>query len=272
MAKVPWLVKHCAISYCYSIPILLEMLDRNHQSAGIWTLAPTFDSSFHPEIRLAPLAYTQDESKRVAHLFSGTYSTGDEATKEHFMMSADQYSMIHLATHAAANRSYGNESFISFQPNPSVEAQILKASEIYGMTLPLDLMSLSACETASGELIPGEGIIGLSRSMAYAGVKRLMTTLWQVDDRSTYELVTNFYEALKSGLAPSHALRKSKVQFIQRELNGPNAHPFTWAGLILIGDPAAITFHASITWLYYLIPLALFLFVLLRYRKFQKKN
>jgi CHAT domain-containing protein len=95
---------------------------------------------------------------------------------------------------------------------------------------------LSACETGLGKLASGEGIIGLSRSLTYAGAKNQIVSLWQVADQSTAELMIDFYKVhlgLSDPLPYSESLQKAKLKMIQSE---KFSFPYYWAPFILIGN------------------------------------
>ena len=95
-------------------------------------------------------------------------------------------------------------------------------------------MVLSACDTALGEEIEGEGIVGIVRGFMYAGSKRVVASLWQVADAATSELMDRFYvEMLANGLAPSDALRRAKLHIMsQRKWH----HPYYWAAFSFQGE------------------------------------
>jgi CHAT domain-containing protein len=96
---------------------------------------------------------------------------------------------------------------------------------------------LSACETALGREIPGEGLVGLTRGFMYAGTARVVASLWKVDDAATAELMTLFYAGMLDHrhLSPSAALRQAKRDLQTRE-EGRWASPYYWAGFPLQGE------------------------------------
>ena len=113
------------------------------------------------------------------------------------------------------------------------------------MRLDSDLVVLSACETALGKEVDGEGIIGLTRAFQYAGARTVLASLWEVADESTAALMARFYSGLKDGLAKDEALRQAQLTFIAGPVtvgSGEDAierdlrHPFYWAAFQLYGD------------------------------------
>jgi len=110
----------------------------------------------------------------------------------------------------------------------------LRMHEIYNLRLPADLVVLSACQTALGRDIRGEGLIGLTRGFMYAGARSVVASLWQVDDESTAELMKRFYRAmLKEKRRPADALRAAQLE-MSRDKRW--SAPFHWAGFILQGE------------------------------------
>ena len=113
---------------------------------------------------------------------------------------------------------------------------MLYAGEIYNLKLNADLVVLSACETGLGKVKPGEGLIGLTRALLYAGSKNIIVSLWKVDDRGTQFFMTDFYRLLlqeKSATAGySGILRQTKLDLIS---TGSLSHPFYWSPFILVG-------------------------------------
>jgi CHAT domain-containing protein len=108
------------------------------------------------------------------------------------------------------------------------------AYELYKLKLSAALVVLSACQTALGEQIRGEGLISLTRPFMYAGAPRIVASLWQVPDRATAELMTLFYRAIfRDHLSPAAALRHAQLT-LQRSPRWSS--PYFWAGFTLQGD------------------------------------
>jgi len=110
----------------------------------------------------------------------------------------------------------------------------LRMSEIFNLEMPADLVVLSACQTALGKEIKGEGLVGLTRGFMHAGAQRVVASLWQVDDLATAELMKHFYHGmLKENLRPAAALRSAQIEMskIPRW-----SSPYYWAGFIIQGE------------------------------------
>lgn len=161
----------------------------------------------------------------------------NDATESRFKSSPlRNYQYLHLATHAFASDTSAGRAGIAFHPeqnSQSGEDGILYAEEIYSLDLNNELIVLSACETGTGEVRTGEGIIGLSRAFQYAGADKLLVSLWNVEDRSTARLMISFYKGLQEGAKPYEALRSAKQRLIE---GYTYAHPRYWSPFIFIGN------------------------------------
>jgi CHAT domain-containing protein len=148
-----------------------------------------------------------------------------------------KFRYIHFATHGFVNTDNPELSGILLaQDANSKEDGVLFSGEIYNLNLNADMIVLSACETGLGKIRKGEGIIGLSRALLYAGTKNIVVSLWKVSDESTSELMIDFYDNIlnqnyTNGIYTT-SLRYSKLNMIN---NTKYAHPFYWSPFILIG-------------------------------------
>ncbi len=149
-----------------------------------------------------------------------------------------RYRIVHFATHALVNpeRPYLSGLLLSLvdeQGKP--QDGFLSLNQIYNLNLPADLVVLSACQTAKGKEVKGEGIIGLTRAFMYAGAPRVVASLWKVDDAATSEMVKLFYKGiLKQGLRPAAALQAAQLEMSKHKLWNS---PYYWAGFVLQGEP-----------------------------------
>jgi len=109
----------------------------------------------------------------------------------------------------------------------------LTAREIFNMRLNAELVTLSACETGLNEIKPGGELIGLTRSLLYAGTPSVIVSLWIVDSTSTQELMLEFYRLLKNGKDKADALKEAQIKIMEKP---EYSHPYYWAPFILVGD------------------------------------
>jgi len=144
------------------------------------------------------------------------------------------YSIVHLATHGIVDEENPELSRIFLQNDSEAEDGNLYSGEIYNLHLNANLVTLSACQTGLGKISKGEGVIGLSRALVYAGAKNIIVSFWSVADESTAELMTDFYKSLLQNTTPTFTtgLRDAKLELIEK---GKYAAPYFWAPFILIG-------------------------------------
>jgi CHAT domain-containing protein len=148
-----------------------------------------------------------------------------------------RYAIIHFATHGLINNQNPELSGIILS---LVDEQgrsrngFLRLYDIYNLKLAADLVVLSACQTALGKEIKGEGLVGLTRGFMYAGAPRVVASLWQIDDRATAELMGRFYEAMfRQGLRPAAALRSAQVSMWKEKRWQA---PHSWAAFTFQGE------------------------------------
>ena len=147
-----------------------------------------------------------------------------------------RYRIVHFATHGVLHASHPELSGIVMSlvdENGRPRDGFLRAHQIRNLDLPVDLVVLSACQTALGPVIKGEGMVGLTHGFMSAGAARVMVSLWRVSDRSTAELMQRFYrKMLEEGLPPAAALRAAQISMWRQERwEAPHA----WAGFVLQG-------------------------------------
>lgn len=145
--------------------------------------------------------------------------------------------ILHFATHSIINNDYPELSgivlsLVDREGNP--KNGFLQLQEIYNLKFSANLVVLSACQTALGKEVKGEGLVGLTRGFMYAGAKQIIASLWKVDDRATAELMKYFYQnLLKNNQSPSNALREAQLQMMKQ----PRwKSPYYWAAFVLQGD------------------------------------
>jgi CHAT domain-containing protein len=145
--------------------------------------------------------------------------------------------MLHFATHGLLNAEHPALSGLVLSlVTEKGEARIrfLTLPDVYKLNLSADLVVLSACQTALGKEIRGEGLVGLVRGFMYAGAPRVVASLWKVDDVATSPLMERFYQGmLVEKQRPVAALRQAQKWLrIQRRWQ----HPYYWAGFVLQGE------------------------------------
>lgn len=216
-----------------------------------------------------PLLFSEQEIEQL----EGIKLTREQGTKSNFLKYKDEVSVIHLATHAIVNNEDPSRSFIAFFPDKAEENNYkLFAHELYNTTMSqTQLAFLSACETAQGKLVSGEGIMSLSRAFAYAGCPNMITSLWKAEDHTTAFISQRFYHHLKNGLDFSKALRQAKIDLLQSPQYAQFHSPSYWSHLVFVGSPSAHS-NTQPAWVYVLVLLALVGFLAYKGRRILKRS
>jgi CHAT domain-containing protein/Tfp pilus assembly protein PilF len=163
---------------------------------------------------------------------------GFDASREHVLAGAlEPFRIVHLATHGLIHPEHPELSGIVLSlldPAGRPRDGFLRLHEIYDLHLQADLVVISACRTALGQEVRGEGLIGLTQGFFHAGASRVVVSLWGVDDEATAELMGHFYRGLlRDGLPPGQALRAAQLA-LRRDPR--RSSPYFWAGFTLQGD------------------------------------
>jgi CHAT domain-containing protein len=188
--------------------------------------------------RLQDVPNTRDEVIAAAQVFGARTKLllGPDATEAAFKSQplAD-FKIIHIAAHGIASPKFPDRAALVLGNDPKAgEDGLLQVREIRDLDLNADLVTLSACDTGTGQLQGEEGIANLVRAFLFAGAKSALASLWTASDVSTRTLMGHFYRHIVEGEDEATALRKAKAAFIEEF--GDQALPFYWAGFILVGN------------------------------------
>jgi CHAT domain-containing protein/tetratricopeptide (TPR) repeat protein len=227
-----YVVAKYAVQYQFSTHFAARNFKHSRQT-GILAFAPFAKKGFEDKQRdLSALPTSFEEIKDL----DATILIDSMATKENFLRSANQYRILHLATHASVNDSVAGMSFIAFYP--STDDYKLYGREIYDLRLDsTELVILSACETGMGNLVKGEGLMSLSRAFAFAGCPNIIMSLWRAEDKTTSYLTKKLHEYLEEGYTKDVALQKAKNALLNDKNIDPRYKtPNYWAHLMFIGD------------------------------------
>jgi len=190
----------------------------------------------------ARLRFSRAEAEQIMQLVAKNSSLEalDFAANRTAATSADlkQYRIVHFATHGLVNTRHAELSgivlsLVDKQGKP--ENGFLRLYDIYNLNLSAELVVLSACQTALGKDIKGEGLVGLTRAFMYAGASRIVASLWRTEDRATALLMKRFYEGMLAGngMSPAAALRKAQLSMWQDKRW---RQPRYWAAFTIQGE------------------------------------
>lgn len=264
--QLPFLLKQTEVSYQYSATLFLESLKtpsptrEKKDEQTLLAFAPIFKDpknshevitnkensdfdiklrAFDAEGRFTPLPYSEEEVHNIAAIAGKDHSKIlllQQATEKALKTELQKpHRMVHVATHSFANLQQPRFSGIAcsyLEKDPSNEDGVLYVNEIYNLSIPAELVVLSSCESGLGKTVSGEGMLGLNRAFAYAGVHNIVYSLWKVNDKAVSGLMTEFYKHIFAGKSYAAALRAAKLKLLN---NPTTASPNFWAGFLLIG-------------------------------------
>ena len=195
--------------------------------------------------KLLPLPEAETQVKLLGQLYGPEHSKiylGAEAREERFKKEAVTFGVLHLATHGMWNDASPMYSYLVLSQGRADQNEdgLLEAWEIMKLDLNADLVVLSACDTARGQVVSGEGVIGLTWAFFVAGCSTTVVSQWKVESASTSNLMIEFHRSLLTSkrsagrpLGPAEALRRAALRLLRTPRY---KHPFYWAPFVVIGD------------------------------------
>jgi CHAT domain-containing protein len=212
-------------------PRLHRIVNRSKREADVNTRTESFGR----------LPFSTEEANAIASFVPGESllkATSFRASRMKAMSGElANYRIIHFATHGLLDSEHPELSGLVLSlvdKKGRSQDGFLRLHDIYNLRLTADTVVLSACQTALGKEIKGEGLIGLTRGFMYAGAQRVVASLWQIDDSATAAFMTDFYlHMLKDGRRPAAALRLAQLEIMKQKRW---SSPYFWAGFVIQGE------------------------------------
>jgi CHAT domain-containing protein/tetratricopeptide (TPR) repeat protein len=208
-------------------------------AASAGELPPPVTTAVRAGLRLDPLPFSRRELTGLQGLGGEPQIwLGADASEERAKALGADARIIHFACHGYVDREYPLESALALatprEAGEDAENGLLQAWEILEeVRIDAELVTLSACETAVGKAVPGEGVLGLTWAFQYAGARSVLASLWEVNDASTAELMGRFYAHLRTGHGKAEALRRAQLHLLQEPATSA---PYFWAAFQLAGS------------------------------------
>lgn len=247
-SQLPYLLYKYTINYNYSAMLWYEQISQDNKvvSTSCLGMASTYKNRTTPANRsprerqlrrvMNELTGVVDEIEFLEKNWSGEFFIDTASTEQVFREHASQHGILHLAMHGIVDEENPEYSCLAFSENgDTTNDNFLYAYEIKQLNLNAALVVLSACETAAGKYLHGEGILSLGRGFMYAGAPSLVTTLWQLNDQAGATLIKLFYENLRLHMDKDEAIRQAKIAYL-KQMQHSAAHPALWACFIQVGD------------------------------------
>jgi CHAT domain-containing protein len=208
------------------------------------------------------LSYSKKELESIQSNFKGKYLENTEASFSNFKNNANQYSILHLSTHASSG-DVETPASIKFYD------QEILYSELYSLNIDPDLVVLSACETGIGKLYKAEGAMSVARGFQFAGAQNLLFSLWKVNDYTTSVFMADFYKNIKKDVLYFEANTNAKLAFLQ-DKSMPNAKksPYYWSSFVYYGSISEE--EKSTNYIFYIISLLTVIGLFLVFNHYRK--
>jgi CHAT domain-containing protein len=244
-----FVVETMAVSYAPSLTVLREIVARRRSRGGAPTVLAMGKADFRGQDTgtaersmsgLAPLPDAERQVRLIGELYGPARSSihvGPEAREDRFKAEAPRHSILHLATHGLLDEASPLYSHVVLSPGASGSSEdgLLEAWEMAELKLDAEVAILAACETGRGRVAPGEGIVGTMWALFVAGTQSLVVSQWKVESASTTELMAHLHRGLAGGGGTkAEYLRRASLR-LRRDPR--YAHPFYWAGFVLVGHP-----------------------------------
>jgi CHAT domain-containing protein/Tfp pilus assembly protein PilF len=254
-----YLIKTNEINYVYSFSYLLsnnkKIRNPEHTFLG-------FAPEQFQDKSLAVLPNSINEVISINSIFSDKTFIKDQASKLNFKTNFDNYKIVHLATHSGSSNT--EKPWLAFSDDK------VNLNEIYATQNQADLVVLSACKTSQGEMKTGEGVMSLARGFFFSGTNSVISTLWNINDKTTQEIMYSFYTNLKNGQTKSKALHESKLAYLSSN-EGSMASPFYWSSFVLIGDSGIVSIKSNTNWILLILLLVVVIAIGVAFKKRNKK-
>lgn len=256
-----YLVQYCDINYKYSLSLEMQFnLKEERKTNSFVSFVPLkFNHS-----GLASLNGNLRDEVANSLLFKNNVFRKEKATKATFLKAYNEHDILHVSTHGGVENDV---PWLAFYDKK------LYLDELYFLKNQKELVVLSACKTADGKLLKGEGLYNLTRGFINSGAKSVLSTLWDVNEKSNAEVINEFYKNIKNHKSKSTSLTIAKRNYLSKYKNTSQASPYYWSAIILTGNGDAILID-TISWKYIITSLVIIvmLFAYMKQKRIIRKK
>jgi CHAT domain-containing protein len=261
-----YLLYDYSISYSYFSSLILTDSIPDPEGEEVLSFAPNYGSTADNGSVPDSLIGTVNELESVYRWFRGKRFTGESATEANFSLSMQKPAIFHLAMHSISDSTDSRYSYLLFDThNDTLEDGRLYNYEISLSRLKSPMVVLSSCNSGSGTLYHGEGLMSLARGFILAGASSVIMTSWKVNDETSAGIISGFYQSLASGKRKDIALRLSKLKYLKGS-SPAYSNPYYWAAYEVLGSTAPIRRNSIPSGLIICAVFLLTIVVLIRYR------
>ncbi len=235
-----FLIRKYNISYAFSSSLVSDSRGKPGKGGKVFVFAPDYGRDTSDAAGPGRLYGAGREIESVRKWFKGADFSGARATEHNFRAAIRETAVFHLAMHSVTDTLNSKYSWLAFDAgSDTVEDGRLHNYEISLMRIRSPMVVLSACNSGTGTLYHGEGLMSMARSFILAGASSVVRTSWEVNDETSAGIIISFYRYLSAGLKKNEALRKAKLDFLERSIPALS-DPYYWAAYEVLGDNSPI--------------------------------
>jgi CHAT domain-containing protein/tetratricopeptide (TPR) repeat protein len=231
-----YLINNYSISYGYSSSLIFGNSKPGKGGKKLLSFAPDYVNNQPDAGQPAGLPGAGKEIESIYKWFRGQKYSGNTATETNFRKAMKTPALLHLAMHSVTDTVNSKYSYLLF----SESADSVNDGRLYNYEISLEriaspMVVLSACNSGTGTLYHGEGVMSLARSFILAGASSVIKTSWEVNDEVSAAIITQFYYYLSKGKAKDEAMRLAKLDFM-KSIPPSLSNPYYWAAYEVLGD------------------------------------
>ncbi len=235
-----YLIYKYSISYCYSSSLISGKSFPLNRREEVLSFAPDYDKTDDPGHVRASLHGTGVEIESINKWFRGRKFEGNLATETNFRIAMQRPAVYHLAMHSISDSTDSRYSYLLFDSSSdTLDDGKLYNYEISLLRLKSPMVVLSACNSGTGTLYHGEGLMSLARGFILAGAESVIRTAWEVNDEISADIISRFYKHLSKGMYKDDALRLAMLGYL-KESPPAYSDPYYWAAYEVLGDNAPV--------------------------------
>jgi hypothetical protein len=236
-----YLVKDYKFSYGYSSSLITARKKSDLGETKVFAFSPDYRNASVSGNSVTSLQGAGNEIGSVLRWFSGKAFSGENATKANFMSALKDSAVFHLAMHSMSDSLNSVYSYLMFDTH-NLQA---KDGKLYNYEISLarinsPMVVLSACNSGSGTLYSGEGLMSLARGFMLAGASSVIKTSWDINDETSTKIITRFYYHLSKGKEKDVAMRLAKLDYL-KNASPAFTNPYYWAAYEVLGDTTRLT-------------------------------
>jgi len=235
-----FLIQDYTFSYGYSSSLIFSKRNTITKGAKVFAFSPDYLNTGFPENGLSSLHGAGAEIGSVLKWFRGKSFSGENATKTNFLKALNYPAIFHLAMHSLPDSANSRYSYLMFDTHDLSGGDArLYNYEISLLRIKSPMVVLSACNSGTGTLYYGEGLMSLARGFTLAGASSVIKTAWEINDETSMAIITRFYYYLSKGKEKNVAMRLAKLEYLKKT-SPAFINPYFWAAYEVLGDNAPV--------------------------------